>query len=406
MSTEQNNVTHSLNGAEVTLTIESIAFGGFGVARLDGFVIFVPFVLPGETVEAKILRVKSRFAEATLIKIITPSPERIAAECQYFSKCGGCAYQHMSYEKELDTKSKQIAELYKQITGKKLTVLDTILPSPQALGYRSKIRMKFKRRRTSSIFGFFDQDNNQLLDIENCPLATHRLNQYLTDVRSNDFHFFKTRNTNSFNLAFLEDGEKVVNNIDDNENLHTEILGKHFYYNRNTFFQINHSIFPPLIEFLRTLIRDKVPGVHSLMDIYCGVGFFGILLSDLFEQILFLEENKVSVQFLRKNVEANGLLFKSQIFCESADKILKFHSKPVDCVLLDPPRSGVTKEFVQTLQILRPKSVIYISCNPATQFRDLQWFEEAGFVFTYLKPFDFFPRTKHVETLALLQQRS
>jgi tRNA/tmRNA/rRNA uracil-C5-methylase (TrmA/RlmC/RlmD family) len=111
----------------------------------------------------------------------------------------------------------------------------------------------------------------------------------------------------------------------------------------------------------------------------------------------------VSVKFLEKNVERNGLLFKSQIFYESAEKILKFHTTPIDCVLLDPPRSGVTKEFVQTLQTIRPKFVLYISCNPATQFRDLQWFEALGFSLITLKPFDFFPRTKHVETLALLQ---
>jgi tRNA/tmRNA/rRNA uracil-C5-methylase (TrmA/RlmC/RlmD family) len=407
MPTEQN-LSHPplCVGEEITLTVESIAFGGSGVARWNRFVIFVPFVLPGEIIQAKIDSVKSNFAEASLVKILTPSPERITPECPYFLKCGGCAYQHLPYEKELEIKSKQIAELYKQLTGKILTVLEPILPSPEALGYRKKIRMKFKRRKTEPFFGFFDPKHHQWLDIEKCALATPRLNQYLADIRADDFQFFKTRNIGSFNLAFLEDGKKVVNNFDENTDLHTEVLGKHFHYNRDSFFQINHSIFPSMMVFLQTLIQEKMPGVRSLMDLYCGVGFFGILLSDLFEKLVFLEENKVSVKFLRKNVEVNRLLSKSQIFCEPAEKILKFHTSPVDCLLLDPPRSGVTKEFVQTLQTIRPKFVIYISCNPATQFRDLQWFEALGFSFITLKPFDFFSRTKHVETLALLRKNA
>lgn len=391
-------------GEELILTIDSIAFGGFGVARKNDFVIFVPFVMENEQVRVQIKKIKSRYAEAALSEVMVPSPLRIKAPCPYFTRCGGCSYQHIPYQDQLELKKKQVAEVYRQIVGNQMSVLEETCSSPLSYHYRTKIRMKFINNKKGVRFGYFDYfDHNVLLDVDHCHIASKGLNDYLAKVRENDFAFFKDRNIRSYNLAFMETKNTVVDNLGPNQEVETEVLGKHYTHNRESFFQINHSIFPSLFKILVDLIKRFAPQSETLLDLFCGVGFFGILLSDQVKKIDFVEENKVSFRFLLKNIELNSLKSNSEAWCRPAHKAFASLKKHYDIILIDPPRIGASETVVRQIASLSPNLVIYISCNPATQFRDIRYFFNYGLELVYLKPFDFFPQTKHIETIALFK---
>jgi len=389
----------------IEVEIESVAFEGKCIAKVDNFVIFFPFVLAKEIIKVKITKIKSSYAEAKLIEIIKPSPLRVTPECSYYESCGSCVYQHIPYEEQLKLKTKQLKELYRQFNGiqPEFPIKNTC-PSPKPFNYRTKIRLKYKKIKKRFIFGYFDYYSNKLIDIEQCPIASSALNRYLAEVRDNNFEFFRKQRIKSFNLSFLEGDSGVISNLDKSIEINTKILNKNFIYNRDSFFQINHSIFPSLFEILTSMLKAENIQFNSLLDLYCGVGFFGIIFSDIFKKIQFIESNKISYQYLLKNIELNHINDKSQAIYGAADSAIKQILTSPEVVLMDPPRSGATPSLIQDVIKLTPEIIIYISCNPATQFRDTKLFETSGYKITSLQPFDFFPQTKHIETVALLKR--
>lgn len=389
----------------IEVRIESVAFGGSGVARIDNFVIFIPFTLPGEIVRAIILKVKSNYAEAKPIEIIDPSLNRIAPKCKYFGVCGGCAYQNIPYKNQLEIKTLQLKELYKQISNKTDLDLHEAVPSSKEWGYRTKIRLKYKKIRGEFKFGYFDHYNNELIDIESCPIASMALNEYLLKVRDNNFEFFKHNRIKAYNLAFIDTFNGVVDNLGKNHEICSAIMDKIFYYNRDSFFQINHSIFELVFLELFDILKKCNAEFNTLLDMFSGVGFFGVMLAEKFKKIIFIEENKTSCSFIRKNINVNNINNKCEIICHSADRAVSLVSSNPDVILLDPPRSGASDISIKQICNFSPKLIVYISCNPGTQFRDSLIFEEVGYNMVYLKPFDFFPHTKHIETIAVFKRK-
>ena len=160
-------------GAKLKLTIDDIAFGGEGVGRVDDFVVFVPFVAPGETVEVELTEVKKRFARARLLRVLQPSPERAAPACPYFGECGGCQYQHLDYPAQLRIKHKQIADLFQRIGGFDGALIDPVTPCPQPYGYRNRImiRSQWDKFKQGLNIGFIRADNRLVVDIQECKIA-------------------------------------------------------------------------------------------------------------------------------------------------------------------------------------------------------------------------------------------
>jgi tRNA/tmRNA/rRNA uracil-C5-methylase (TrmA/RlmC/RlmD family) len=401
---EKGKASSLLAGAETVLTIDSIAFGGSGVARINDFVVFVPFVMEGEKVKVQIVKVKARYAEAVLLEVIEPSPFRVLPPCPYFTRCGGCSYQHIPYSKQLELKNRQVEEVFRQLSGGRLTVLEETEPSPLPYFYRTKIRMKFKCSKMGHRFGYYDYfEKNHLIDVEECRIASEKLNNYLKNARLNEFEFFRKKGLRSYNLAWMETESGVVDNLGPSLEVETHVLGKRFIHNRESFFQINHSIFSRLFEILQEVIRKFSSRNETLLDLFCGVGFFGILLSDGFKKVDFVEENKVSFRFLLKNAELNGLSGRSNVFCRPAASSFFALADHYDVIFVDPPRIGASEAVVRQIASKKPNLVLYLSCNPSTQVRDMNWFFENGLELVYLKPFDFFPQTKHIETLAVFK---
>jgi tRNA/tmRNA/rRNA uracil-C5-methylase (TrmA/RlmC/RlmD family) len=372
-------------GNKLTLTIHDIAFGGEGVGRTDDFVVFVPFVIVGETVEAEITEVKKNFARAKLLHVITPSPERVEPPCQYFTRCGGCQYQHMDYATQLQMKQKQIADLFERVGKISRDVVAPVLPCPSPYGYRNRImiRSQWNGPAKKLEIGFIRSDRPFVEDIEECKIAEPALNEQIKHVRAHPPH---------------KGGIKVV----------LRVQPENWEVPPDSFFQNNFFLLPKLVETVREFLQAS--GAKHLVDLYCGVGFFGIEAAGTVESFVGVEYDKLAIAAARKNAASrniqNGEFIAAKVE-EALPELLKKFSPEKTAVILDPPRKGCWPETLELLRQTRPAQVIYVSCHPATMARDLNILcTDSVFELVRVQPLDMFPQTQHVECVADLHRRN
>jgi tRNA/tmRNA/rRNA uracil-C5-methylase (TrmA/RlmC/RlmD family) len=385
---------------KISLTIHDIAFGGEGVGRVDDFVVFVPFVLPGEIVEAEITEVKKNFARAKLLRVEKSSPERVAPECRYFGACGGCQYQHIAYATQLRLKHKQISDLFERVGKIPADKIAPVIPSPQPYGYRNRImiRSQWNGPAKKLVIGFIRADNNFVEDIEECKIAEPAISEQIKHVRAN---------------PPPKGGIKIV----------LRIPPENWDVPPDSFFQNNFFLLPKLVETVRGFLveqasslsssssehtgRMPVPLKRHLVDLYCGVGFFGIETADLVESFVGVEYDQLAITAARKNAASrkiNNGEFVSAKVEEVLPELLKKFSPEKTSVILDPPRKGCLPETLRLLRETRPAQVIYVSCHPATMARDLNILCADGvFELARVQPLDMFPQTQHVECVADLR---
>ncbi len=369
-------------GQRCLLKIQDLAFGGEGVARLDEFVCFVPFVIPGEEVEAEIVEVKKRFARARLIRVLRASPDRVEAPCRYFGDCGGCQYQHVRYEAQLRFKQKQIADLLERVGGVSADRVAPMLPCPQPYGYRNRImvRSQWDKYKQGLNIGFIRADNRLVVDIEECPIAEPALNGELQNVRAN---------------PPPKGGLKVV----------LRVPPEGWEVPPHSFFQNNFHLLPELVGVVRNRLRES--GVRFLVDAYCGVGFFSVELADAVERYVGIELDKPAVQAARRNAARRGKTNGEFLVAETEHVlagVLGRFDPSATAVIMDPPRRGCSAESMQILRENRPAQVIYVSCHPATLARDLNILgRDNVFDLKQVVPLDMFPQTQHVECVADLR---
>jgi tRNA/tmRNA/rRNA uracil-C5-methylase (TrmA/RlmC/RlmD family) len=369
-------------GEHLTLTITDIAFGGEGVARIEDFVIFVPFVQVGEVVEAEITETKKRFGRARLRRIIQSSPDRVTPACRYFGDCGGCQYQHIAYASQLKLKHKQICDLFLRIGGFDPAIVAPVIPCPQPYGYRNRImiRSQWDKFKQGLNIGFIRADNRLVVDIEECAIAELALNEQIKNVRRH---------------PPPKGGLKVV----------LRISPEGWEVPRDSFFQNNFFLLPKLIEVARERLRHA--GAKHLVDVYCGVGFFGIELAGLVESFVGVELDRLAIQAARKNASLRGVS-NGEFIPGAAEELLpgllQRFTASATTVLLDPPRKGCPRHMLELLRHIRPAQVIYVSCHPATMTRDLNALcAEGVFTLAQVTPLDMFPQTQHIETIADLR---
>jgi tRNA/tmRNA/rRNA uracil-C5-methylase (TrmA/RlmC/RlmD family) len=359
-----------------------MAFGGEGVARIEDFVIFVAFVQVGEIVEVEITEIKKRFARARLLRVIEQSQDRVSPGCRYFGDCGGCQYQHIAYAAQLQLKHKQICDLFQRIGGFDPVMVGPLVPCPQPYGYRNRImiRSQWDKFKQGLNIGFIRADNRLVVDIEECPIAEPALNQQITEVRRH---------------PPPKGGLKVVLRLPPEE----------WEVPRNSFFQNNFFLLPRLVEVAKERLRDA--GTKHLVDVYCGVGFFGIELAGLVESFVGVELDRLAITAARKNASSHGVSngeFIAGAAEEFLPSLLQRFSPSGTTVLLDPPRKGCPRAMLELLRQIRPTQVIYVSCHPATMARDLNTLcAEGVFTLAQVTPLDMFPQTQHVETVADLR---
>jgi len=387
---------------ELDVRIDNLTNEGAGVARVDGWVVFVPFTLAGELVKCRVFRNHKNYSEADLIEVLEPAPNRVAPKCALFGQCGGCQYQHLAYAEQLESKQRQVAELLKHMAKIEHPVRE-VIPSPVEYGYRSKITPHFHRPKSGGIgaIGFLRaRTRNAMVDVEHCPIAMPELNAQLVAVRERaraNSDTFKNGATLLMRAAkngvLTRSDEIAVEDVD----------GIRFEFQAGDFFQNNPFILP---KFVRHAIDEaKATGAKNLVDAYCGSGLFAISAARDFEQVIGVEISESAVKKAAHNAEINGFT-NCRFIAADAQHVFKdvSHAGADTVVLIDPPRAGCSPEFLQQLFAFGPKGVVYVSCNPATQMRDLVLFTEAGYQLGIVQPFDLFPQTKHLECVMTLSR--
>ncbi|HTI98704.1 MAG TPA: class I SAM-dependent RNA methyltransferase [Dongiaceae bacterium] len=371
-------------GEQLTLTIHDIAFGGEGVARVDDFVVFVPFVLTSETVVAEVTELKKKFARAKLVRVLTPSPDRVAPACQYFAACGGCQYQHMDYAAQLRVKHKQISDLFQRIGGFAETAIAPVIPCPEPYGYRNRImiRSQWNKPEQKLNIGFIRGDSGLVEDITECKIAEPALNEQILEVRQN---------------PPPKGGIKVV----------LRVQPEGWEVPPDSFFQNNFFLLPKLVETVGAALQEA--GTRFLADVFCGVGFFAIELADRVESFVGVEFDRMAIKAARQNAASRGRTngeFVAGAVEDLLPGLLIRYTPEATTVLLDPPRKGCWPQTLQLLRETKPAQVIYVSCHPATMARDLNILCADGvFELVRLTPLDMFPQTQHVECVADLRCR-
>jgi tRNA/tmRNA/rRNA uracil-C5-methylase (TrmA/RlmC/RlmD family) len=367
----------------VRLTIEDLAFGGEGVARHEGRVIFVPWVIPGEVVEAEIIEEKKRFARARLRRVIEPSPDRVEPRCAYYGVCGGCQYQHLAYAAQLRVKQKQIADLFERVGGFSQAAVASIEPCPQPYGYRNRLMLRSQWNQPSDRLdiGFLRLDSRLLVDIEQCAIAEPALNAQIEQLRS---------------APPVRGGLKTV----------LRVAAEGWDVPRDSFFQTNFFLLPRLLEAARTELRAT--GARFLIDAYCGVGFFGIELAALVQQVVGVEIDRLAVRAARRNAAQREVQNVEWIWGRTEEHLgalLERFAPAQTALLLDPPRTGCPAPALEQLRASGVAHVLYVSCHPATLARDLKLLCADGvFELVRVRPFDMFPQTQHAECIAVVRR--
>jgi tRNA/tmRNA/rRNA uracil-C5-methylase (TrmA/RlmC/RlmD family) len=372
-------------GDQINLTIHDLAFGGEGVGRVEDFVVFVPFTIAGETVEVEITEVKKNFARAKLLKVVTPSPQRVAPPCKHFTHCGGCQYQHIDYAAQLQFKHKQISDLFERVGKISAEKILPVIGCPQPYGYRNRImiRSQWNGPAKKLEIGFIRADNNFVEDIDECKIAEPALNEQIKQVRAN---------------PPPRGGLKFV----------LRVQPENWVVPPDSFFQNNFFLLPELVGTVKSFLQAG--GARQLIDLYCGVGFFGIEAADAVEKFVGVEYDQMAIRAARENAKLKNITngeFISAKSEEALPELLKKFPAEKTTVLLDPPRKGCWPSLLDLLRATRPAQVIYVSCHPATMARDLNILCGDGvFEVARVQPLDMFPQTQHVECVADLRRRN
>jgi 23S rRNA (uracil1939-C5)-methyltransferase len=429
------------------LTIEKLAFGGAGFGHLDGKACFVPFTAPGDRARVKTKSEKRSYLECDLVELVSPSPLRTSPQCPVFGSCGGCNWQHISYEEQLRAKEEIFAEVLWRSARVEREKIEHIIPSPDPYGYRSRVQLKIRSIGGRVHMGFYRPGTHFVVDIpDKCTIANAKINALLEGLRRIVSSCPEPDKIPQIDVAVGEDNraELVVHYIGDrvDEIVHQLSISGGSLADTGIFLQrgrkstlaaIDKGNSTPLIYSLtgsgtsairmefchggfsqvnyrqnrviaETVLKwAQLTGNEKVLDLYCGNGNFTIPLSGKSASILGIEEYPPSIESSRRNSEANGAvnaLYECSEVVQGIENLIDKGEK-FDLVLLDPPRSGA-KEAVQLIPELLPKRIIYVSCDPATLARDLSSLKKKGYSVLVSQPVDMFPQTYHIESITLL----
>jgi 23S rRNA (uracil1939-C5)-methyltransferase len=445
-------------GDQIELTIDSLAYGGNGVARLNGFVVFVKRGLPGDTVRAEVTKVKRGFAEATATEVVVPSPERIEAPCtHYYEGCGGCRFQDYRYESQIAAKEAQVGDALRRIGGIAEPPLEPILPAEEQFHYRNKLEYSFTETARGAALGFHRAGRwDEVLEVNKCWITTDLGNAIRDAVRDwaqeeglppydqeaqpaylRHLVAREGRNTGQALVQLVtapgdlqgddrlvaalrefpevrsihwavNDSPAEVTNLPTNllwgeEAIEESILGLRFRVRPNAFLQTNTRMAERLYEL--AIEYAGLTGEQTVYDLYCGIGTIGLAMASRALTVWGIEANEESVACAIENAGLNGVsntaFFAGEVGA-SIEELADRAGKP-DVAIVDPPRAGLTPKALRRLARLEAPTIVYVSCNPTTlagNVKDLvgEW----GYTLQRVKPVDMFPHTPHVESVALL----
>lgn len=415
----------------VRAKIESVAFKGYGVSRIGGKVVFIPFSAIGDEGWAEVVGEKKNYATARWVQILVPSPWRVKPPCPHFGTCGGCQWQHIAYERQTELKKEILRDILIRLGGLREVPSITAFPSPDPFDYRTRVQLKVKTKK----LGYYQEKSHQLVAIERCPIAHPLVNEIISllhqapfllslteEIEINVspkegkgvlmFHSPGSSREGETSLHQLLKSHPILGGITILRRKETTSLGTphlHFTIPLNltlrtspgSFFQINlkqnEKLIQKVIDF-----SDGQRNVRAL-DLYSGVGNLTLPLAAVSQEVLGIEEDAMAVRDARFNAQFNGIETVRFIRGKVEEVLKRWKRKKPDLVTLDPPRTGA-KGIIDPLTRLRPKKIVYVSCEPTLFARDLRLFAERGYSLCELALIDMFPQTYHLEVIGLLTQ--
>jgi 23S rRNA (uracil-5-)-methyltransferase RumA len=436
---------------ELLLETEKMAFEGRAIARPNRFVIFVDGALPGEKIRAVITQHKRHHAFARVLEVIEPSPHRVSAPCPVFGECGGCSFQHMAYPAQLAMKRDVLIESLHGVPGVPDNVCEAI-GADSPFYFRNKMVFAFGLLNSERVLGLHRKgDWRHVVPANACLLQSKESNEIIRRVlvfmRENDINVFNDeRNTGLIRHLVIREGKRTNQRM-----VHLHAVSAHpafeslpgflgdlcdtflvsvhrnvpeaatpeqtftlkgsgriterlenfqFEIGPTTFFQTNTRQAEKLFGVVSSWATEVKP--KNAVDLYAGTGPIGMFLSTAAEKVVCLESHSDSVLMARRNIELNGLKNIEVILGEAEKLGLDFFPKPMDLIVVDPPRPGLHKKAMQLLLNIASPNLMYVSCNPATLARDLKRLAEGGYAVEAIQPVDMFPHAFHIEAVAKL----
>jgi 23S rRNA (uracil1939-C5)-methyltransferase len=402
-----------------TLRIESLAHLGAGISRDGGKVTFVPFTVPGDLVKARIVEEKSRFARARLEEVLEPSPDRVEPPCPYFGNCGGCQWQHIAYPTQLHYKTQIVREQLEHAGGLAGVEVRPIIGMEDPWGYRNSARFT---PSPDGQLGFQRHESHEVVAVDNCLILDPSLQELYESLEmdaaelraltlragirtSERMMVFETEHDEPPELEVdipiscalaLEDGRAVT--LIGLDALHEEVAGRFYRISPTSFFQVNTWGADRLVDVVTRALQPA--GYERLLDLYCGVGLFGLALADKVGQVMGVESVPWAIADAVINAEGLDNVSLAEGF---AEEVLPEVEGAFDLAVVDPPRGGIHPAALRALAEKRPRRIAYISCEPTTLARDCAALTGAGYRLRWVQPVDMFPQTYYIETVALLE---
>jgi len=440
------------------VNIEGCTAEGQGVARIDGRAVFVAGALPGERCIIKLLKVSKTAIWAKVEELLEASPHRIEPDCPVCSKCGGCDFRHVSYEEELRIKKQRVDDVMRRIGGLDL-VAEEIIPSPQQERYRNKAILNVGQSGGKAVTGFYRPRSHDIVPIESCLLqdsvadaAAAALRRWMDKYSVPAYdeitakgivrRLFVRSVKHGVCVCIVAAADKlphrdelidmlllacpglvsVVLNVNRSkgngilsdkfitlwgeESIDAELCALRFKLSPLSFFQIN----TPQAEnlYARAIEYAQLTGTEQVLDLYCGTGTIGLYAAPKCAHVTGAEIVDAAIEDAKENARRNGIENADFICADASDAARHFADSGLtpDVIIVDPPRKGLAPDVIDSIVQMSPNRVVYVSCDPATLARDLKLFAEKGYAATRLTAADMFPRTRHVESVALLQRLS
>lgn len=394
--------------------IEKLVYGGRGLARWNGRVVLAPFVLPGEKVVVETEKESPDLIEARTVALETGAEWRVEAACPYFSSCGGCHYQHMPYERQLECKRAILLETLARL-GKVEWAGPVEVVAAEPWGYRNRVQLRLRKEGGRFEIGYFEFGSHRLRPIDFCPISSAAINRTIAtllrmgrDRRFPDFlrqvELFTNEREVQLNVLettrplarrFFEWCAEEIEGFSRSGFLDYPAGTDLFRVSSRSFFQVNRFLAPRLAEVAVGAERGD-----TAIDLYAGVGLFSLPLARQFSRTVAVEGSRAAARDLEFNAQRAGLSLEAQH--GPAESFLESFHEPVNFLLADPPRAGLGKSVTRLLAQLRPRRVVIVSCDPATLARDLRALVEAKFQINSVKIVDFFPQTYHIESVVEL----
>ena len=387
--------------------MEKLVYGGDGLARLEGRVVFAPFVLPGERILARAEQQKTGLVRARMLEVLEAAPERVAARCPAFGRCGGCHYQHAPYEYQLAAKRSILVEELRRL-GKIAAPAEIEVVAAEPFGYRNRVQLHVEETR----IGYLEGRSHRLCDTGVCPVASPRIEEAIRALTEMARDSRWPRFVRS--VEIFTDEQQVQLNVLETERpvarrffdwAATKIPGMvegaldyrgQFRVSSNSFFQVNRFLLDRLVE---TALRGAEG--ETALDLYAGVGLMSLPMAQRFRTVTAVESGSGAVRDLQFNAERAGASNLTARQQTAEECLAKLETAP-DFVLLDPPRSGLGKAVVSRIAEWKPRKVTIVACDPSTLARDLAGLVAAGYRVERMALVDLFPQTFHLETVVAL----